>query len=132
MRILFTTTPGRGHYQPMLPLAQALLDQGHEVRWAAAEEVCARLREKSFDAVPCGRGAEEGAPVVPPPPEIAKLPPAERSNFMFAVFFGMRRAEPMIADLVPIVDDWQPQLLVCDQAELAGPIAAARSGVPNV
>ena len=38
----------------------------------------------------------------------------------------------MLSDLLPIVDDWLPQLLVCDQAELAGPIAAARAEVPNV
>jgi Erythromycin biosynthesis protein CIII-like, C-terminal domain/Erythromycin biosynthesis protein CIII-like, N-terminal domain len=132
MRVLFTTTPGRGHWQPMLPLGQALRAAGHEVRWAAAEEVCRRLREEGFDAVGSGRGATELPVITPPPPEIASLPAAERPEFLFARFFGPRRAEPMIADLVPIVEDWQPQLLVCDQAELAGPIAAARAGVPNV
>jgi hypothetical protein len=116
----------------MLPLAQALRETGHEVRWAAAQEVCERLGKDGFDAVRSGRGATELALVPPPPPEIAALPVAERPNFLFAKFFGPRRAEPMIADLVPIVEDWQPELLVCDQAELAGPIAAALAGVPNV
>jgi hypothetical protein len=131
MRVLFTTTPGRGHWQPMLPLAQALRATGHEVRWAAAEEVCARLGKEGFGAVRSGRGAAEVPVITAPPPEIAALPPAERPDFLFAKFFGPRRAEPMLADLVPIVEDWQPQLLVCDQAELAGPIAAARNDVPN-
>jgi hypothetical protein len=116
----------------MLPLAQVLRATGHEVRWAAAQEVCERLGKEGFDAVRSGRGAAELAVIPPPPPEIAALPVAERPNFLFAKVFGPRRAEPMIADLVPIVEDWQPQLLVCDQAELAGPIAAARAGVPNV
>jgi UDP:flavonoid glycosyltransferase YjiC (YdhE family) len=116
----------------MLPLAQALRATGHEVRWAAAEEVCERLGKEGFDAVRSGRGAAELAGMPPPPPEITALPATERPNFIFAKVFGPRRAEPMIADLVPIVEDWQPQLLVCDQAELAGPIAAARAGVPNV
>ena len=44
---------------------------------------------------------------------------------MFSRIFGPRRAEPMLVDLIPIVEDWRPQVLVCDQAELAGPIAAA-------
>jgi hypothetical protein len=132
MRILFTSTPGRGHVQPMLPLADALSAAGHEVRWAAAEEVCMLLRDKGFDAIRAGLGAAEAAPVGPPPPDVADLPVAERSNFMFARFFGPRRAEPMLADLLPIVEDWRPDLLVCDQAEFAGPIAATVAGVPNV
>jgi len=132
MRVLFTTTPGRGHYQPMLPLAGAFVEAGHEVRWAAAEEVCLRLRGRGFDAASCGVDAAGASPLEPPPPEIAALPIDARPDFMFSRIFGPRRAEPMLVDLIPIVEDWRPQVLVCDQAELAGPIAAALAGVPNV
>jgi UDP:flavonoid glycosyltransferase YjiC (YdhE family) len=38
----------------------------------------------------------------------------------------------MLVDLLPIAEGWQPDLLVCEQGELAGPVAAARLGVPNV
>lgn len=131
MRVLFTTTPGRGHWQPMLPLADALVVAGHELHWAAAEDVCERLRKRGFSATRCGIGGEEAAQVVPPP-EVAALPLAERPNHMFARIFGPRRAEPMLADLVAIVERLRPDLMVCDQAELASPIAAARAGVPNV
>jgi hypothetical protein len=41
MRVLFTTTPGLGHVNPMMPLARAFLDRGHDVLWAAAGPVCA-------------------------------------------------------------------------------------------
>jgi UDP:flavonoid glycosyltransferase YjiC (YdhE family) len=129
MRILFTTTPGRGHWQPMLPLANALAAAGHDIRWATAPEACAPLRERGFDVVAAGAGSLR-MPALPP--EIAALPPGDRPDRFFSVAFGPRRAEPMLADLVPIVEDWQPRLLVCDQAELAGPVAAARAGLPNV
>lgn len=132
MRVLFTTTSGRGHFQPMLPLARALAGAGHDVRWAAAEEVCATLRAKDFDAVAAGVYELVPSPLRNPPPEIAALPPAERPNLLFAIVFGPLRAEPMLADLIPIVEDWRPHLLVCEQGELAGPIAAARHDVPNV
>jgi len=115
----------------MLPLARALGASGHEVRWAAAPDACSVLREKGFEAVPAGLGAHEASPVAAPPPEVAALPVAERPNFMFSKFFGMRRAQPMLADLMPIVEAWEPQLLICDQAELAGPVAAAVAGIPN-
>ena len=67
-----------------------------------------------------------------PPPEIAALPPAERPNHLFALVFGPLRARPVLSDLMPIVEDWRPHLLICEQGELAGPIAAARHDVPNV
>jgi UDP:flavonoid glycosyltransferase YjiC (YdhE family) len=132
MRVLFTTTSGRGHFQPMIPLARALAHAGHEVRWAAAEKACVTLRDRGFDAVPAGLFDLEPSPLRNPPPEIAALPPAERPHHLFSIVFGPLRAEPMLADLVPIVENWQPQLLICEQAELAGPIAAALHEVPNV
>jgi hypothetical protein len=82
--------------------------------------------------MPAGLGAHEAPPVDAPAPEIAALPAVERPNFMFSKYFGMRRTEPMLADLLPIVEAWEPRVLICDQAELAGPIAAAIAGVPNV
>jgi len=132
MRVLFTTTSGRGHFQPMIPLARAFAGAGHEVRWAGAEQACVTLREKGFDALPAGLFQLDPSPLRNPPPEIAALPPAERPDQLFAIVFGPLRAEPMLRDLMPIVESWQPQLMVCEQAELAGPIAAARHGVPNV
>jgi UDP:flavonoid glycosyltransferase YjiC (YdhE family) len=50
---------------------------------------------------------------------------------MFAKLFGSVRAGPMLADLLPIADEWAPDLVVNDQAELAGPILAARRGIAN-
>lgn len=116
----------------MLPLAGALVDAGHAVRWAAAGDVCVRLRGRGFDSVRCGVEVADASPTGPPPPEIAALPIDERPDFMFSRIFGPRRAEPMLVDLIPIVEDWRPEVLVCDQAELAGPIAARLAGVPNV
>jgi UDP:flavonoid glycosyltransferase YjiC (YdhE family) len=132
MRVLFTTTSGRGHFQPMLPLARALAHAGHEVLWAGAERVCGALRQNGFDAVPAGIFELVPSPLRDPPPEIAGLPPAERPDHLFALVFGPLRARPMLTDLMAIVDRWRPDLLVCEQAELAGPIAAARHGLPNV
>src|SRR4051794_8698759 len=132
MRVLFTTTSGRGHSQPMFPLARALAHAGHEVRWAAAEQACVTLRERGFDAVPAGIFEIVPSPLRDPPPEIAALPPAERPDRLFSIVFGPLCAEPMLRDLLPIVAGWQPHLVVSEQGELAGPIAAARHELPNV
>lgn len=132
MRVLFTTTSGRGHFQPMFPLARALERAGHELRWACAPQVCPELHDRGFDARPAGLYELAPSPLRDPPPEIAALPPAQRPDHLFQLVFGPRRAEPMLVDLLPIAAECHPHLLVCEQAELAGPIAAARLGVPNV
>jgi UDP:flavonoid glycosyltransferase YjiC (YdhE family) len=133
MRALLTTTPGRGHYHPMLPLAEALAEHGHEVAWAAAEPVCTRLRERGFEAMPSGNPEPPiGVSLIDRYPEFASLPPEERPNFMFSRIFGPERAEPMLEDLLPLAREWSPSVMVCEQAELAGPIVAAALGIPNV
>ncbi len=133
MRILFTTTPGRGHHLPMVGLARAFRDKGHEVGWAGHSSICKSFVKRGFEAFEAGlpegitsAGLDERYP------DIMALPPSERPSFLFAKIFGPERAGPMLEDLLPIVRDFRPALLVCDQAELAGPIAAAVAGVPNV
>jgi UDP:flavonoid glycosyltransferase YjiC (YdhE family) len=51
---------------------------------------------------------------------------------MFPRLFGAVRAEAMLADLVPVAQAYSPDLLVCDAAEFAGPIAAAVVRAPNI
>src|SRR3954464_7071027 len=110
MRVLFTPPAGRGPFQPMIPLARAFADAGHAVRWAGAEQACVKLRERGFDAVAAGIFDIEPSPLRNPPAEIAALPPAERPHHLFAIVFGPLRAEAMLADLMPIVESWQPRL----------------------
>jgi UDP:flavonoid glycosyltransferase YjiC (YdhE family) len=131
-RVLFTTTPGRGHWQAMLPLARAFGEHGHEVMWATAADACERLRESGFAATPAGPPEGATARAASRFPEIASLAPEERPNFLFAKIFGPARAGPMLDALLPLTRDWRPALLVSDQAELAGPIAAAAAGVPGL
>lgn len=133
MRVLFTSTPGWGHVHPMVPLARAFLDRGDEVLWATAGPVCDRLRKAGFEATPCGLSEGDTMALFQRwLPEVEHLAPSERPAFMFTKVFGTVRTGPMLADLIPLSERWKPEVLVCDAAELAGPIAAAVLGVPNV
>jgi len=60
------------------------------------------------------------------------MPPELRPQRMGPKLFATVRAPTMLAELTPIVDAWDPQLLVCDALELAGPILAALRGIANV
>jgi UDP:flavonoid glycosyltransferase YjiC (YdhE family) len=133
MRVLFTSTSGWGHIHPMVPLARAFLDLGDEVVWATGDEVCARLEGEGIKTSVAG--LDDGiamARFFDQYPEVESVPPPDRSDFMFPRLFGSVRAPIMLTDLMPLAQSWTPELVVCDAAEFAGPIAAASLGVPNL
>jgi UDP:flavonoid glycosyltransferase YjiC (YdhE family) len=133
MRILFTSNPGFGHVHPMVPLGRALVDRGHEVRWAVAQDACPRVEAAGFEAFPAGiAGDERRAAFDRCLAEVSSLPPEARPDRMFPAFFGEVCAPPMLADLLPVIDAWQPALIVNDASELAAPLAAELRGVPHV
>jgi UDP:flavonoid glycosyltransferase YjiC (YdhE family) len=51
---------------------------------------------------------------------------------MFPRLFGAVSAPSMLDDLTPLLDRWQPDVVVHDAADFAAPILAAMAGVPNV
>ncbi len=121
-----------GHINPLVPLAQALVARGHELRWATAPDGCARVEQAGFDAVPTGiTQAERWDEMDRRYPAIAELPPQQRPDAMFPKLFGTISAPPALADLLPLVRTWRPQLVINDAAELASPIAAAVLGVSH-
>ena len=46
--------------------------------------------------------------------------------------FGEQLAPAMLDDLEPIVRDWQPDVILHDTWEFAGPVAAASAGIPSI
>ena len=133
MRVLVTSVPGWGHINPMVPLAQALVDCGDEVVVATGSDACSGLEAAGLRVAPCGLTQKEGmANFHRRYPEFAGLAPTERSEFMFPRLFGEAFAPPMLADLVSIARDWAPTMIICDAAEFAGPVVAASLGVPNI
>lgn len=131
MRVLCTCLPGHGHFNPMLALAQALRRAGHEVAFATAADFCPRVEKAGFAAFPAGIGlADQMERAARAYPEQAALVAMERfEQFVPRMLAGVA-APARAADLVPLVRDWAPDVLVHDETELAGPVAAAAAGIP--
>jgi UDP:flavonoid glycosyltransferase YjiC (YdhE family) len=56
MRALFTSSPASiGHFHPLVPLARALADAGHEVAVAAPAALAAAVAHAGFRHLPAGR-----------------------------------------------------------------------------
>jgi len=133
MQVLFTSLSGLGHVYPMVPLARALRDRGHEVRWATGAEALPRVEAAGIPAAAAGLPSNESrlAEYRRRFPEALGLPPPSLADHMFPKLFGAISAPPMLGDLLTLVDP-RPDLLIHDAAELAGPIVAASLGIPSV
>ncbi len=133
MRILITSTPGMGHLNSILPLASALQSAGHELLVVTGAESCELVEGRGFTVQAGGMsGDARRAAYAPRMPETLALPPRRRRGLFFAGFFADIAAPAMRIDLVPVFDQFRPDLVLNERGELAaGPMAAAR-GIPHV
>jgi UDP:flavonoid glycosyltransferase YjiC (YdhE family) len=133
LRVLFSSSGLLGHIHPLVPLATALRSRGHDVRWATGPDGCTGVEHAGFEAVAAGLSRPERvAEFVRRHPEIEESPADEQPDLMFVKVFGEIGAPAMLADLLPLVESWRPELVVNDAAEFAAPIAASMLAVPHV
>jgi UDP:flavonoid glycosyltransferase YjiC (YdhE family) len=115
----------------MLALAQGLARAGHEVAFATAADFCPHVEQTGFAAFPAG------IPLAQQIDDARRRYPAQDAlvamerfeQFVPRMLAGVA-APARAADLVPLVEEWKPDLLVHDETEFAGPVAAAVAGIP--
>jgi UDP:flavonoid glycosyltransferase YjiC (YdhE family) len=116
----------------MAPFARAVAAAGHEVRFATADEFRPMIEREGFPTFAAGvslpgqleRAAAEY-------PETHGMPPGkERFEAHVPRMLGGVAAPARVADLMRAIEEWPPDVLVHDETEFGGPVAAAASGVP--
>jgi UDP:flavonoid glycosyltransferase YjiC (YdhE family) len=122
MRVLFTSQPLPGHFQPLVPLARAAADAGHEVAFACARSFVPSVERAGFTAFAAGFEIEGRVPK-----EIAPgLRDGPREDFThYAVphlFIGLL-ARVMLPDLLALCRTWQPDILVRENTEFGACVA---------
>jgi UDP:flavonoid glycosyltransferase YjiC (YdhE family) len=133
VRVLVTSTPGRGHLGPLLPVAAVLREAGHDVRWATAAQSCATVAALGYAVEPAGLDVlRRRAAAADRLPQIMRLPPRERRGPLFTEFFVKAAAPVMAADVRPLVDSFGPDLVVHETAELGVVPLAVERGIPHV
>jgi len=134
MRVLFTTQPASGHLHPLVPIAQALVVAGHEVRFASSPSFCPDIAASGFTAIPAGLDWLESA-FLATFPRFGELMataglPVAAAWATEAVFAGAT-AERMVPDLLALARDWPPDLVVRESNEYGGYLAAEALGLPH-
>ncbi len=131
LKVVCTCLPGYGHFHPILALATAIAERGHEVVFATAKEFCPRIEEMGFATFPAGISLDTqleraGATI----DEATMSPSRERFVAFVPKMLAGVAAPPRATDLVPFLRDWKPDILVHEETELGGPLAAAAVGIP--
>ena len=129
---MFTSVGAHGHFRPMAPLAQALRAAGHDVIVATAESFRKAVEDLGLELLPVGiTDGEAGRRLVAAYPEYLSMSTAERSRRVVVDLFVGVLTPATLADLPRLVD-WAPDIVVREEGEFAGPIVAAKVGVPWV
>lgn len=117
LRVLFTANPMFGHVNTLLPLAAAAQRAGHDVAVATGPDLVEHVQRRGLAAWPVGPShAEAGG----------------SSSTTDWIGYFIAAAEKRAVDLVSRSADWRPDLVVHEETELAGPVAAAVAGARHV
>ena len=133
MRILITSVSALGHVHPMVPLALALIERGHLVRWLTGPDAVGRLGAVGIAADAVGPSFESlRAEYRRRYPEAASYRGEGLADHVFPRLFGEVAAHVLFPEIVTVTRAWRPELVIHDAAEFSGPIAAGLIGVPSV
>lgn len=130
MRVLFASTRGMGHFQPMVPFVEACRRAGHEVLVVGPPDV-AEAVERAGYAFRCG--------AAPPEDELgalwARMPGLsleEAERLVVADIFATLNVRAMLPAVRGAVREWRPDAIVREGAEFASAVVADEEGVPHL
>jgi UDP:flavonoid glycosyltransferase YjiC (YdhE family) len=127
MRVLVSAVPAIGHIVPLLELAQSLQSADHEVRFATNSELHYLIIAAGLRPAEAGMSAAEMRDERHRRwPETERQPASKWATRMWAQIM----APSTLHDLLTIATDWRPHVVVHDEGDYAGPVAAAKSDVP--
>jgi UDP:flavonoid glycosyltransferase YjiC (YdhE family) len=125
MRVLASVLPGTGHLLPLVPTLHALRDAGHTVVIASAEPLGAEVEAVGLDFAPVGPPWHESNAE-------ALMPGFQAAGPVGQVRMFAELAPVVLPDLLTLVGNLQPDLLVREPYEFTAWLAAERCQLPMV
>jgi UDP:flavonoid glycosyltransferase YjiC (YdhE family) len=134
MKILVTVEPGLSHANAIIPFADVLRRAGHNLLVAAGPTVVSNFKRAGF----VGRSVAPDPPNSEDPVLIEEIPglrtarPQKRIEISRREVSVRRRAVPLAQAILPLVNEWTPDLILRDSTELAGWAVAERCNIPHM
>ncbi|MFC1419022.1 glycosyltransferase [Streptacidiphilus cavernicola] len=129
MRILFASTEGSGHFNPLTPFIDACARRGDEILVVVPPKLEATVAARGY---PARIGAE------PPAAEVAaiweRFPTVSRDEAAVLVgrdLFGRLCTAAMLPAVEEACREWKPDLVLHEPCEYASAVAAGRLGIPQ-
>lgn len=131
-RVLFTTIPITGHVRPALPVARRLVEDGHELTWYAGRKFEPLVKKTGARFIPVTAKLDF---------DDEDIDVLEAVNDGKTGISGLKRVirelfvNPIPAyldDLVPVFDEFMPDVVVADHCFTAGPMLGGRRGAGSV
>lgn len=132
MRLIFTSLASHGHMYPLVPLAIAARDAGHDILFATGEDLRSVAEKAGLAAETAGISIWEAfASIVGPDvrPTASDAPP-ESFYPVISEVFGNVLPRRFAADLAPLIERYRPDLVVYESGNPGGAIAARIAGIP--
>lgn len=129
MRVLVASTAGAGHFGPLVPVARACAEAGHQVAVAAPASFATEVAGAGFEHLPFAD--------VPPDvlgPVMDRLPSLsmeEANRVVVTEVFGRLDAQAALPALTATVEEWRPDLVLREPTEFGSLAAALGAGVPQ-
>jgi hypothetical protein len=124
MRILFGATPAPGHLLPLLPVADAAVEAGHEVAFLTARSMAPYLGGRTLLAA--GAKLED---LFSETATRSSGDPAHPGEGAVELFAGVR-VDLTWSEALPMAREFAPELLVGERLDFVTPVLAARLNTP--
>lgn len=130
-RVLIATAPGEGHVNPMLPVARALVQRGHEALWYTGKVYRDRVERIGAQYLPMRSACDYGGMTRETAfPHHVGLTGIKGMITGFSDVF-LATAPDQLRDLLDIVGSTHIDVLVTDETCFAGGFLRERLGIPQ-
>jgi len=129
MRVLFASTRGAGHFNPLVPFVDACLRRGHEALvagppWLAGAVESAGYEFWLFDDPPEDELAEVWA-------RVPSLSPDEQNAVVIGDIYARLDATASLPGLRRACAEWEPDVVVREPNEYGSAVAAELYEIPH-
>jgi UDP:flavonoid glycosyltransferase YjiC (YdhE family) len=130
VRVLFTSTSGQGHFQPLLPIIRAFEERGDEVMAVVPPKLKETLESSGIAYRVGGQPSEEDSNRVWSLfPTLARR---EASDVVEKEWFARLCLDAMSPMVDEVLDEWKPDLVVRETCEYAAALGADRASIRQV